>query len=146
MPGGILSTVFGHWTNMINIEMNFADKKGRQSIITMKANKKLILIIVFYRIPDGSNQRIYTAKIQWDKVGKKVKLVPRYQTVENFTKRFFYKLVLIFNAKSKPFDKKQKVKFKNSKVSVVVYELNCTIVHTGTQVHTRTLLTRIMVR
>ena len=29
IPRGTLSTVFGHWTNMIDIEINFANKKRR---------------------------------------------------------------------------------------------------------------------
>ena len=45
----------------------------------MKTNKKSILIIVFYRIPDGSNQGIYTVKTQWDKVGKEVKSAKIYR-------------------------------------------------------------------
>ena len=79
IPGRIMSVIFGYQTNLIKIENNFADPKGRQSAIMMEANKKRILIVVLYRIPDSSNQRNYTVKAQIDKVGKEVKMAKKHR-------------------------------------------------------------------
>jgi len=45
----------------------------------MKANEKRILIIVLYRMPDGSNQGNYMVKVQIDKVGKEVKTIKKHR-------------------------------------------------------------------
>ena len=43
-----MSVIFGHWTNLIKFENNFADLKERWSITTIEANKKRILSITLY--------------------------------------------------------------------------------------------------
>ena len=62
MPGGIMSMIFGYWTNWVKVENNFSDLKGRQSAIAMEANEKRILIVVLHRMPDSSNQGNYMVK------------------------------------------------------------------------------------
>ena len=76
MPGGTLTAIIRKQSFfMLNIDN---DKKGRWSAIVMKAKGKKVVIITLHRLPDRNTEGICTAKAQFDKTGKKVKLVKQY--------------------------------------------------------------------
>ena len=62
MLGGVLSITFDKWSILIDHQATYKGKKGRWNSVTLEANNKRIMILVFYRTIDGSNQEIHTVK------------------------------------------------------------------------------------
>ena len=59
---GILNAIFDKWSMLIDHQATYKDKSGRWNLIMLEANNRRIMILVFYRIPDGSNHGIHTVK------------------------------------------------------------------------------------
>ena len=67
IPGGTLGVTFRKQTKLVNEKIK--DSKERWCILSLKANKKHLLIISAYRLPDSLGDGIYTVKAQLDKAG-----------------------------------------------------------------------------
>ena len=76
LPGGTLSIFRRKWTNYI--EQVHKDKYSQWNTVVMRMNRRAILIVILYRLPDGSRQGIYTIKAQIDYKKSKVKVVKAY--------------------------------------------------------------------
>ena len=70
LPRGCLSAIWGKQTNIVKYDSMFSDSKRRWIAFKMEANKKIVLVIMLYRLLATTSNGTNIVKVQLDRINK----------------------------------------------------------------------------